>query len=523
MKRGLLLLLIISALALNCSKNETVLNKNTNTHAYYVSLSGNDSNDGRSEASAWRTISFAASSQSPILPGDTVYIKAGNYGNENVVFETDGLDSKPIVFEGYKEVPGDNPNLNWQYGDGLNENIMPLLNGGDRTTGIGIDITERKNIKLKNIQITNYSVSLYGWKIEGIEVDNIIAMSLGDVNKKYDGKGISFGSMANNNKIKNCIVLNACAEGISITGDNNYIDNCKVYSDDNSTGHKSATDYFIHINGNYNTIQNSRVERVGNLDHGGHGFSLKKHGQYNKIIGCTSKNFWGAGFQLRHRGVKNNLIENCTAIESGFTIRDGASNNLIRKCKTINAGTSVVFLDTVEDDGAQFTGRNNRFENCIFNTISTENRERRFWGNVISFSYYSEPSIADSNTFVNCTFDDGYYLFNIDRENNDNKMINCIVTNVKNFSRTAVYQNVSYPLNFDFEYCNFWNNNFSAPNGNSITEFNPEFIDAANYNYHLKSSSPCIDIGTTSDAPSDDFDGIARPQGDGIDIGAYEF
>ena len=49
---------------------------------YFVSTSGNNKNNGKSETKAWRTISYAASK---VSSGDIVWIKAGNYGNENVV------------------------------------------------------------------------------------------------------------------------------------------------------------------------------------------------------------------------------------------------------------------------------------------------------------------------------------------------------------------------------------------------------------------------------------------------------
>jgi hypothetical protein len=43
--------------------------------------------------------------------------------------------------------------------------------------------------------------------------------------------------------------------------------------------------------------------------------------------------------------------------------------------------------------------------------------------------------------------------------------------------------------------------------------------------YHLKAGSPLIDAGSSSAglAPTIDFDGTARPQGSGDDIGAYEY
>jgi parallel beta-helix repeat protein len=41
--------------------------------------------------------------------------------------------------------------------------------------------------------------------------------------------------------------------------------------------------------------------------------------------------------------------------------------------------------------------------------------------------------------------------------------------------------------------------------------------------YHLKAGSPAIDVGTATDAPATDLDGNPRPQGNGYDIGSYEY
>jgi hypothetical protein len=41
--------------------------------------------------------------------------------------------------------------------------------------------------------------------------------------------------------------------------------------------------------------------------------------------------------------------------------------------------------------------------------------------------------------------------------------------------------------------------------------------------YHLQSTSPAINAGTSTAAPMTDLDGIGRPRGAGFDIGAYEF
>ena len=49
----------------------------------------------------------------------------------------------------------------------------------------------------------------------------------------------------------------------------------------------------------------------------------------------------------------------------------------------------------------------------------------------------------------------------------------------------------------------------------------PGFVNEAGGDYHLLSTSPAVDAGIAHVA-TDDYDGIARPQGAGYDIGAYE-
>jgi hypothetical protein len=51
----------------------------------------------------------------------------------------------------------------------------------------------------------------------------------------------------------------------------------------------------------------------------------------------------------------------------------------------------------------------------------------------------------------------------------------------------------------------------------------PLFVNPATQDYHLTVESPAIDAGTVEDAPLDDLDGNNRPQGDGYDIGPYEY
>lgn len=49
------------------------------------------------------------------------------------------------------------------------------------------------------------------------------------------------------------------------------------------------------------------------------------------------------------------------------------------------------------------------------------------------------------------------------------------------------------------------------------------YIKAGGGDYRVRSTSPTINSGISTYAPPIDFDGVARPQGGAIDIGAYEF
>ncbi len=49
------------------------------------------------------------------------------------------------------------------------------------------------------------------------------------------------------------------------------------------------------------------------------------------------------------------------------------------------------------------------------------------------------------------------------------------------------------------------------------------FVDAANNDLHLNETAPAVDQGSADLAPTRDRDRIPRPQGEGVDIGAYEW
>jgi hypothetical protein len=60
-------------------------------------------------------------------------------------------------------------------------------------------------------------------------------------------------------------------------------------------------------------------------------------------------------------------------------------------------------------------------------------------------------------------------------------------------------------------------NNLKIPNPTAL------FVDPGHFDLHPLPGAPAIDAGSSLNAPKLDRDRIPRPQGKGIDIGAYEW
>lgn len=59
--------------------------------------------------------------------------------------------------------------------------------------------------------------------------------------------------------------------------------------------------------------------------------------------------------------------------------------------------------------------------------------------------------------------------------------------------------------------------------GSHDTSADPHFVAPESGDYRLAAGSPCIDVASSTIAPAADKDGIARPWGAGVDMGAYEY
>lgn len=433
---------------------------------YYVSTSGNTSNDGKSPSKPWSLEHAFYNAKA----GDIIYVKAGNYGNKQLLSRNAGTSSNPIKFIGYRSQPGDiisSQGSTFNYGESVNASKMPLLQSSN---GQGKAITLHDS----NIQIENFQINGYSFGVETIDratnvvLRNIIVTNVGNQSSQGSYTGIGFTVEGNNTLIENCFVLNAGAEAIKLyDSDNSRVNYCKVYANNNG----NPTDYYFLLTGGTNNsiIENSYAERAANLSHGGHGFDMKDLAEYNTFRNCTAKR---TNIELNFTGVRYNTIDNCKLYGSGTTSSDwetrlivfnGANNNTMKNIYIQDTWHAMAWADY--DDGyvgpggdrdAVSLGYDNTYQNItVKNTQTILNV-----GGAQNFS-----AKASRNKFINCNFSDFEDVARTYYKTENITFTGCSFTNGDRFVIEAQGANAPYSkFNATFQNCSWSNVSFTPPN-----------------------------------------------------------
>ncbi len=108
------------------------------------------------------------------------------------------------------------------------------------------------------------------------------------------------------------------------------------------------------------------------------------------------------------------------------------------------------------------------------------------------------------------------------------KILNNIFYDFNNHSTQYVYTDEGYTItDSEIGYNCIFRSDGKTPTGgpypHDLWNINPEFLDFAKYDFRLKSKSKLIDSGINLSDVLGDKDDIPRPQGNGYDMGAYEY
>lgn len=220
------------------------------------------------------------------------------------------------------------------------------------------------------------------------------------------------------------------------------------------------------------------------------------------VIDDNNASSEGGGIYIRENSKP--LIEDCTIRNNhsggsggGMVFRNG-SNIIVRRCHIVG--------NSVTGSGGAVNGSDSKglFENCLVvgNTANSMG----------GFFFHNAQS-----TISNCTVTNNQGGGLEANNTNSNHVLHNTIFWANGGTELAFSSNAKPYIHTTATYSDIQGGYPGIGNFN-VT---PGFVDA-NSNYQLAQGSPCVDSGQTEGAPSDDFGGNQRPQGNSADIGAYE-
>ncbi|MBI4557320.1 MAG: right-handed parallel beta-helix repeat-containing protein [Candidatus Hydrogenedentes bacterium] len=220
----------------------------------------------------------------------------------------------------------------------------------------------------------------------------------------------------------------------------------------------------------------------------------------SKLSGCTflanDARTDGGGMYAKGGSL---VVSNCV-LEDNSSIRIGGG----LLCSSAAATVSNCMFRHNSGGGLFSNDSTIAASNCVF-------VGNRAWGFIVGSSEVSETVVR------NCTFvrnlEAGMYIGYYSKTT----VTNCIFWD--NLPR-AVF---SYSSSASVSFSNVQMPEGTVYPGAGNMNADPKFLSRTFGDYRLWAGSPCVDAGTASDAPTTDILGEARPQGAGVDMGAYEF
>jgi hypothetical protein len=445
---------------------------------YYVRKDGNDANTGLTDDAAGALLTITHANAHATTAGDTVVVHAGTY-NEKVWLTHSGSAGSYITYQAYT---GETVII-----DGTGINLNPFSQEVvDHTYA---NLWSQGLVKIKDI---NYVI------VDGFEIYN--ADLIGS-----DGVAIvAFaGVTVDHVTIKNCKVHTSGRAGIgsyyATTGafTNITVDNCEVYD----------TNYI------YNSGEMITFSKVTT----------------GEIKNCLVHDaYW-----------------NGTRYQQMIDAKDGSTGILIHDNEIYGTGDVAIYID-----GASADAYNNYIHGADIDVgIQLDNEieplthmDSNLYNNIIAgvgtgFKVQI-PNLHNDGTadytfeFINNTIYDSYgsdaapvCMYGASANYTSCIIRNNIIMSIEAGSINLLYcQNTPSGITIDHNlFYNTGGSTVATNKGTNYLETNPLMTDPTGSNFTLSSSSPARDTGSSTDAPTTDYAGYARPSGSGYDIGAYEY
>lgn len=472
---------------------------------YYIASDGNDSNNGTSSISPWKTTAKINSMAASMPDGSQILFRRGDtfdLKNNTWHLDTNLIRSGPEYIRLGAYGTGNKPTIYCE-----NCSSDGTINTNQRTEGNGIIIedihftgflwlmpsyysmTEPHGFRKPGLQIIVRNLDLYPDGNLGVWSSSGVTMEDCYVNNTQSGVGFGASNWpgidyfyANHIEVENayshCVYF--ADTGRNILFENGDLHDCGIYG--------LLRDGFT-VHGVFDNV----IVRNNSIHHNGYAMGIID-GYLSNVPSEIMSNFIVEDNRIYNQvsfGIQLSSIEN-------FIFR----NNLVYNNSIGTSINSIVLLLTP-----------NNMEGLIDNSsINVSFYNNVFYNNEYTIFNIRDDQVSDveirNNIFMNNN-PDGEYFLNIENESDVNISNNIYYNNIgPAFSLSGVVRNLAVWLS-------------SGHDSNSLDD-NPLFADVSHSNFRLLESSPAIDAGISVDAYYDHLGG-SRSLDSSFDIGAYEY
>lgn len=443
---------------------------------FYVSPDGSDSNPG-TEESPFLSPAYGCGK---MKAGDTLMLLPGTYV----------IDAEADILR-----PKTGKSTGWIMIDGKIEGVKrPILAGRDGVRA-AIDLAGKKFVKVANIEITHDTAATGDdvWFSDGITVQGKIAMDIA---------------------LENLYIHHVDNRGLNIQdADRLTVTNCKVeYCGGGAIGGPTPKQ------GGWKNVKlaGSRFSYSGKYYRGGtgagrpdltpDGIGAQSSVGPVEISGCVVEKNYGDGIESRAANTYAHEVTIANNTCNG--LRYWADMSRAENCLIYGMGDG----DKTKSEyaGIMVEGIKSGNPRFYFTNVTVDDNRARD-GFMAEFQRYASGAITV--VAKNCIFANGGGAV-------------CFYKTVKATVDHCLFLRPGAGLQVEYEGEGYKADEIEAGKiGPGNLSRDPKFVKRSwggKGDYHLQASSPCLDAGTATGAPSVDLAGTSRPQGDAVDMGAYE-